>query len=101
MMIAFLMSGTIFAQTADEVIAKHIEAIGGKDNWKKINSMKMEANVNAQGMDVPVIIYQVHNKASKQEYTVMNMTGYSIITNEAGWNFNPFGTNCPGANDSR
>ena len=90
MMIAFLMSGTIFAQTADEVIAKHMEAIGGKDNWKKINSMKMEANVNAQGMDVPVIIYQVHNKASKQEYTVMNMTGYSIITNEAGWNFNPF-----------
>jgi len=90
MMIAFLISGTIFAQTADEVIAKHIEAIGGKDNWKKVNSMKMEANVNAQGMDVPVVIYQVNNKASKQEYTVMNMTGYSIITNEAGWNFNPF-----------
>lgn len=90
MMIAFLISGTIFAQTADEVIAKHIEAIGGKDNWKKINSMKMEANVNAQGMDVPVLIYQVHNKATKQEYTVMNMTGYSIITTEAGWNFNPF-----------
>ena len=90
MMIAFLLSGTIFAQTVDEVIAKHLEAIGGKDNWKKISSMKMEANVNAQGMDVPVIIYQVHNKASKQEYTVMNMTGYSIITNEAGWNFNPF-----------
>jgi hypothetical protein len=90
MMIALLMSGTIFAQTADEVIAKHIDAIGGKDNWKKINSMKMEANVSAQGMEVPVLIYQVHNKASKQEYTVMNMTGYSIITNEAGWNFNPF-----------
>jgi hypothetical protein len=89
-MIAFLLSGTIFAQTADEVVAKHIEAIGGKDNWKKINSMKMEANVNAQGMDVPVIIYQIHNKASKQEYTVMNMTGYAIVTNEAGWNFNPF-----------
>ena len=90
MMMAFLLSGTIFAQTADEVIAKHIEAVGGKDNWKKINSMKMEANVNAQGMDVPIIIYQVNNKASKQEYTVMNMTGYAIITKDSGWNFNPF-----------
>lgn len=88
--LALAVSGTMFAQTADEVVNKHIEAIGGKDNWKKINAMRMEASVNAQGMDVPVIIHQVHNKASKQEYTVMNMTGYSIVTTDGGWNFNPF-----------
>ena len=79
------------AQTADEIVNKHIEAIGGKDNWKKINSMKMEAGLSVQGMDVPVTIYQIHNKGQRQEFTVMNMTGYSIITNEGGWNFNPMG----------
>lgn len=89
-LMAFLFTGSVFAQTADEVIAKHIDAIGGKDNWKKVNSMRMEASVSAQGMEVPVIIHQVHNKASKQEYTVMNMTGYSIVTTDGGWNFNPF-----------
>lgn len=79
------------AQTADEIVNKHIEAIGGKDNWKKVNSMKMEAGLSVQGMDVPVTIYQIHNKGQRQEFTVMNMTGYSIITNEGGWNFNPMG----------
>lgn len=89
MMIAFLISGTIFAQTADEVIAKHIEAIGGKDNWKKVNSIKMEGSLNTQGMDIPIVMYQVHNKALKTEVTVMNMIIQTVITNEGGWIMNP------------
>ncbi len=27
------------AQTADEIVNKYITAIGGADNWKKVNSM--------------------------------------------------------------
>ena len=84
-----LLSSMSFAQTADEVVAKHISAIGGVDNWKKVNNMRQEATLSVQGMDIPLVITAVHNKATKQEYTVMGMTGYSIITSEGGWNFNP------------
>ena len=86
---SFLFNLTLQAQTVDEVISKHIEARGGKENWIKVNSFKMEANISVQGMEIPVNIFQVHNKAQKQEYTVMNMTGYTILTSEAGWSFNP------------
>jgi len=79
------------AQTADEIVSKHLAAIGGAENWKKVNSMKMEAALEVQGMEIPVSIFQLHNKGQRQEFTVMNMTGYSIITPEAGWNFNPMG----------
>ena len=84
-----LLSAMSFAQTADEIVAKHITAIGGVDNWKKVNSMRQEATLSVQGMDIPLVITAVHNMATKQEYTVMGMTGYSIITSEGGWNFNP------------
>jgi len=87
---ALAVSVSAFSQTADEVIDKHYEAIGGKDNWRKVTSMKMEATVSTQGMDIPIAIYQVHNKAMKQEINVMNMVGYVIITTEGGWNFLPF-----------
>lgn len=87
--VGLLLSAMSFAQTAEEIVAKHITAIGGADNWKKINNMRQEATLSVQGMDIPVVITAVHNKATKQEYTVMGMTGYSIITSEGGWNFNP------------
>jgi hypothetical protein len=89
LVVSFLFTLSLQAQTVDEVITKHIDAIGGKENWLKVSSFKMEANISVQGMEIPVNIFQVHNKAQKQEYTVMNMTGYTILTADAGWNFNP------------
>jgi len=88
-MATLMIAGTVKAQTVDEVINKHIEAIGGKENWKKVNSMKTEANLSVQGMDIPINIYQINNKAYRQDFTAMNMTGYTIVNNDSGWSFNP------------
>ena len=87
--IALFFTNVINAQTVDEVINKHIEAIGGKENWKKLNSIKMEANINVQGNDIPVVIYQVHNKATKSEINFQGTVNYNIVTKEGGWKFFP------------
>ena len=87
---AMVLSASASAQTADEVINKHIEAVGGLENIKKVNTVKMEATLTTQGMDIPITIYQMHNKGMKQEINVMNMTGFVVVTNEGAWQFMPF-----------
>ncbi len=87
--VAVLFSAGSFAQTAEEIIAKHVEAIGGEANWKKVNTLRQEATLSVQGMDINVVISCIHNKGVRQEFNVMGMSNYSIITPTAGWNFMP------------
>ncbi len=78
------------AQTADEIVNKYITAIGGTDNWKKVNSMTSEGNLKVQGADVAVTMTVLNGKGMRQNISVMGMTGYSIMTPDSGWNFMPF-----------
>lgn len=78
------------AQTADEVVNKHIEAIGGVENWKKVTSMVQTGSMSIQGADIAVVRTVVHSKGSRQDISLMGMNGYMIVTPTAGWNFLPF-----------
>ena len=49
-----LVSLSINAQTADEILNNYFENTGGKENWEKLQGMKMNGKVNAQGMEIPV-----------------------------------------------
>ncbi|MCY7311217.1 MAG: hypothetical protein LH619_10605 [Chitinophagaceae bacterium] len=84
------VAATAISQTAEEIIAKHIEAIGGAENWKKVNSVKMEGTMQVQGAEVAVTQTILHGKGSRQDISIMGMTGFSIITPAKGWNYMPF-----------
>jgi hypothetical protein len=82
---------SVKAQTADEIIQKHITAIGGADNWKKIKSIKMIGSMSAQGAELPISIVIVPGKAQRVEFTMSGMTNYQIVTNKEGWSYFPIG----------
>jgi hypothetical protein len=44
-----LLLASLSAQTADEVINKYVTAIGGADKWSKIQSLKVEGQIEVQG----------------------------------------------------
>ena len=58
--IAFILTAItpVSAQTADEVINNYFDNTGGKAAWEKLEGVKMTATANAQGMEIPVEIYQ-------------------------------------------
>lgn len=81
------------AQTADDIINKHIEATGGKDKWSHVTAMKATGNyVMGPGMLAPV----VHVSTSKPlsfygDFSWQGMTAKMAMRGDSGWNYNPFG----------
>lgn len=71
-MLLMACNNTVFAQTADEIIAKYITTIGGADKLKALKGVKMEMTVNAQGMEIPVEIVQ---EPGGKMYVKINLQG--------------------------
>ncbi len=78
-----------YAQTADEIVQKHIAAIGGIDAWKKINSIKMNGSITAQGMEIPVSVTTLNGKGMRMDMTIMGTSNYMILTPGEGWTYFP------------
>ena len=81
---------SVKAQNADEIIQKHIAAIGGADNWNKINSMKKVGSMSIQGMDIGFTLTVVNNKGVRTDINAMGQSGYVIMTPKEGWMYMPF-----------
>ena len=77
-------------QTVDEIIDKHLAALGGKEKWLNLKTIIIEGNLKANGADVAVKIFGAHNKGTRQDITLGGMTGYDIVTPTEGWTFLPF-----------
>jgi hypothetical protein len=81
---------SIKAQTVDEIVAKNIEAMGGKEKLNSIKTVKFEGTMNSMGQEVAMTITKSHNVGQRVDIAVMGMNGYQINTPTAGWNYMPF-----------
>ena len=97
--VAFLLSAAfVQAQKAEEVVQKHLAAIGAA-NWTGVNSVKMEAKISSDAAAGMVILWNstiVRDKAARMDVSVMGMTQSTAISADKGWSTNPFmGQNDP------
>lgn len=87
--IAGLATTSIYAQTVDEVINKHIEAIGGKDKLSQLKSVYTENSMEVMGSSAPQKEYLVEGKAYKSEVEYNGSNIISCFTDKNGWTINP------------
>jgi hypothetical protein len=77
------------AMDVDELIAKSIEATGGKDVIKSVKSMQIEGNILVQGMEIPFTMMQKRPGKLKIEAAIMGMSMTQCFADGQGWAINP------------
>lgn len=82
--VAAVCSG-LQAQTVDEIVNKHIDAMGGKDKLKNLQSMYTEGIMEVRGMEIPLKLWLVNDKAMRMEFEVMGSNNIQVVTRNGGW----------------
>ena len=89
-LLAFVLPATFLrAQTVDEIVMKHIDAIGGKEAISKVKSMIIHSDIQVMGISLSSTGTVLVGKGFKN---VANFNGVEIIqcvTPTGGWTVNP------------
>ncbi len=80
---------TAQAQTADDIIQKYSNAMGGLDNFKKLKTAKFSGTVSTQGNDLPITIQIINGRAMRSDVEVMGQTITNSYKDGKGWKINP------------
>lgn len=89
---ALLMTASMnsIAQTVDEVITNHVNATGGADNWKRLQSMKITGHIEVQGIEIPFTQLALHNKGYRVDAEFQGMQIIQITNPTKSWEQMPF-----------
>lgn len=81
----------VHAQTADEIIAKNIEAHGGAAKLKAIKSIRETGKIEVgPGMEAPAVQYQSRPNNIRREFTIQGMTAVQAYDGTQAWAIMPF-----------
>ncbi len=92
LLLAVLSFATVsaYAQSADEVIQKYTNNMGGLDAFNKITSAKITGTYSLQGNDLPLTIQIINGKGVRSDVEVMGQSVTNVYFNGKGWKLNPF-----------
>jgi len=77
------------AQTAEEIIEKHIDAMGGKDLLSQARSLSIEGTTQVMGNDVPFNTTILNGVGFRSETDFNGSKIIQVYTNQSGWTINP------------
>lgn len=85
---AFVTFGA-YAQTVDEIVDKHVAALGGIDKLNGVKTVVTDRSLSVQGMEIPNVTTIVVGKSMRNETTVMGNSMIQVVDGTTGWSVRP------------
>ena len=77
------------AQTVDEVVAKNLQARGGAEALRAVQTLKMTAHFNSQGMSLPMTLYAKRPNQTRKELSLEGQKMLFVFDGMHAWQINP------------
>jgi outer membrane lipoprotein-sorting protein len=85
---SIIISLTLSAQTADEIIDTYFENTGGVDNWNALTSMRSKATIIQDGMEFPLTIINMKDGRQLVQFEVQGKVLTQAFDGEVAWGHN-------------
>lgn len=86
---AALGIATVKAQSIDEIIGKHLDALGGKNVINSVKTVYVESTVDLMGNQAPSTTYILNGKGYRNELDFNGSKIIQCVTDKGGWGINP------------
>jgi outer membrane lipoprotein-sorting protein len=74
-----------YAQTVDEIVAKNIQAKGGAEKLKSVQSMKLTGHLSARGAEAPFTVWSKRPNLARQETTLQGTSMVRGFDGTTAW----------------
>ena len=81
---------TLSAQSADEIVEKHIQAMGGKAKLDSLKTLSIEGTFRVEHYELPLKAFLADQVGERFNVTVLKTPGFIIVTPDKGWEYFPF-----------
>ncbi len=88
--IALFSAFTVSAQTADEIISKYVQAVGGKELLTGLTSVYYKSTMDVMGMVADMKTTTLNGKGMRQDIDIMGSIMTTCYNDKGGWSTNPF-----------
>jgi outer membrane lipoprotein-sorting protein len=86
-----LFQAPLSAQTADEIIARHIRAIGGMEHIQAVTTLRATGRfTGGGGFEATLAIENKRPNKIRSEFSLQGMTGVTAYDGQTGWKIQPW-----------
>ena len=90
--IGLVWAAAAAAQTADDIVARYIKAVGGLDKIQSVKSLRRSGKyIGGGGFEAPILQENKRDASVREEFSLQGMTGVNAYDGKTGWKIEPWG----------